>query len=111
MAPATASSSSSQSSRLSWQPSQEANFQTASLGLRRAMASEFSDGQQSGNAGKVEHRSVFADKDRAELAMAAQADGALHVAFHRKVDALRNHATLHQRLGRKAHHDLGATHE
>ena len=33
-APATASSSSSQSRRLSWQPSQEANFQTASFGLR-----------------------------------------------------------------------------
>src|SRR5438874_5962083 len=33
MAPATASSSSSQSSSESWQPSQEANFQTASLGL------------------------------------------------------------------------------
>ena len=32
-APATASSSSSRSSRLSWQPSQEANFQTASRGL------------------------------------------------------------------------------
>ena len=31
-APATASSSSSQSRRESWQPSQEANFQTASLG-------------------------------------------------------------------------------
>ena len=34
IAPATASSSSSQSSSESWQPSQEANFQTASLGLR-----------------------------------------------------------------------------
>ena len=32
-APATASSSSSQSSRLSWQPSQEASFHTARLGL------------------------------------------------------------------------------
>src|SRR5271167_3197292 len=32
-ASATASSSSSQSSRLNWQPSQEENFQTASLGL------------------------------------------------------------------------------
>ena len=31
-APATASSSSSQSSRVSWQPSHEANFQTASVG-------------------------------------------------------------------------------
>ena len=33
IAPATASSSSSQSSSESWQPSHEANFQTASLGL------------------------------------------------------------------------------
>ena len=31
--PASVSSSSSQSSTLSWQPSQEANFHTASLGL------------------------------------------------------------------------------
>ncbi len=31
--PASVSSSSSQSSRVSWQPSQEANFHTASVGL------------------------------------------------------------------------------
>ena len=32
-APASASSSSSQSSRVSWHPSQDASFQTASFGL------------------------------------------------------------------------------
>src|SRR6266699_6472971 len=33
ISPATASSSSSQSSKLNWQPSQEENFQTASFGF------------------------------------------------------------------------------
>ena len=37
-APASASSSSSMSSSVSWQPSQEANFQTASVGLLTAPA-------------------------------------------------------------------------
>ena len=46
--PARASSSSSQSSRVSWQPSQEANFHTARLGglLVRRQSSQLPDGQQ-----------------------------------------------------------------
>ena len=49
-----ASSSSSQSSRLSWQPSQEANFQTASLGCRgcRAAAITVSRTASNGRSGR-----------------------------------------------------------
>jgi hypothetical protein len=39
--------------------------------------------------------------------MAAQADGAFHVALHGHVDAIRGDARILQRAGRIAHHDLG----
>src|SRR5579872_2647720 len=90
IAPATARSSSSQSRRDSWQPSQEENFQTASFGLRAGAA--MSNLPQAENRAKLiigEHRPVAADESRAELAVAAEADGALHVALHGDVHRAR----------------------
>ena len=90
-APATASSSSSQSSRDSWQPSQEENFQTASLGLRAGAAmSDLPHAEDRAELLVGEHRAVAADEGRAELAVAAEADGAFHVALHRDVHRARS---------------------
>src|SRR6187549_125214 len=85
-APATASSSSSQSSSESWQPSQEENFHTASLGLRAdAAISDLPNAENRTQLFVGEDRAIAADEGRAELAMAAEADGAFHIAFHRDV--------------------------
>src|SRR6266702_4151273 len=89
---ATASSSSSQSSRLNWQPSQEANFHTASRGLRFRGISHLAGSQKRLDPVVAEHWTVAAHESGAELAVAAEADGAFHVAFHRDVDALPRHA-------------------
>src|ERR1035437_1090116 len=70
-APATASSSSSQSSRLNWQPSHEENFQTASLGLRNAI-SDLRLAKNGRDAGQREHRAVLAKKRWARLGKAAK---------------------------------------
>src|ERR1039457_1432915 len=105
-APATASSSSSQSSRLNWHPSHEENFQTASLGLRNAI-SDLRLAKNGRDAGQREYRAVLADKGGTVLAMAAKADAAFHVAFRRQINALRRHAALQQLHHGKAHHDLG----
>src|SRR6478672_6968154 len=86
-APASASSSSSQSSRLNWQPSQDENFQTASFGLRVAAISNLSLPEPFFDCRIGEYGSVLADEERPKLAMAAQPDGALHVALHRDKDA------------------------
>src|SRR5271165_4265678 len=107
-ASATASSSSSQSSRLNWQPSQEENFQTASLGLRKAM-SDLRLAKNGGYASEREDRAVLADEGRAILAMTAKADPAFHVAFRGQVSVLRCHAALQEFHHGKAHHDLGTT--
>src|SRR5689334_2664541 len=79
-APASVNSSSSQSSRLSWQPSQDANFHTASLG-RRFATSDLPQRHEPFDAIVGEHRAILADERRAELAVAAESDGTLHVAF------------------------------
>ena len=79
---------------LSWQPSQEANFHTASFGLRgaaiRARAPSAAARRRSqGNTGPS-----LADERRPELAVPAEADRALHAALERDEDALRRHAAL-----------------
>src|SRR5690348_13227347 len=82
-APATVSNSSSQSRRLSWQPSQDENFQTASLGLALFCAiSHLPFAEPGRNLAEAEHRPVLADEQRAELAVPAEADCALHIALH-----------------------------
>src|SRR6516225_5114498 len=80
--PATASRSSSQSSNDNWQPSQDANFHTASLGLSFAFISHLPDSQPILDSIVAKHRAIFADELRAKLTMAAKADGAFHIAFH-----------------------------
>ena len=88
---ANTNSSSSQSSRLNWHPSHEANFQTAKVGRSSADA----DGlfgwvvviarrcrsSSSGDATVGNDRTVAAEEQRSELAMPAQTDAALHVAL------------------------------
>src|SRR3990172_11830599 len=84
---ATASRSSSQLSRVNWQPSQDANFQTASLGLGVAM-SDVRVLEPSADAVVPKDRAVLADELGAELTVAAEPDRALHVALHREKDAV-----------------------
>src|SRR6516225_3376242 len=86
--PAMVSSSSSQSSSVNWQPSQDANFQMASLGLGLPVISKLPDPQPTFNAVIAKNRAVFADELRAELAVATKADGALHITLHRQKDPL-----------------------
>ena len=85
-APASASSSSSRSSSESWQPSQEANFQTASFGLAAAHSSRTSSQRRDRRV--AVDGPVAADQRRPELAVAAEADAAVHVPLHRDVDPL-----------------------
>src|SRR5581483_933693 len=108
-ASATARSSSSQSSRLSWQPSHEENFQTAILGLRFCVISDFPFCQQVADVRVREHRAILADEHRPELAVPAQADGTFHVTFHGQDDAVGLHAALFEGQSRKAHHRFRAT--
>ena len=86
--PASETSSSSKSSRVSWQPSQEANFQTASFGLRARSAHSSRTPSSVPIRADREDRAVLADERWAELAVAAVADRALHVALERDVDAV-----------------------
>src|SRR6266699_3538955 len=97
ISPATASSSSSQSSRLNWHPSQDANFQTASLGFCSRLSRLISY--------LPFHQQVL---HPAVLEVPAQANGALHVALHRNVDLFRSQAVFLQFRHRVAHHDLRA---
>src|SRR5271168_2638729 len=108
--PARASSSSSQSSRLNWQPSQEANFHTASLGFRLVVAaiSQLPHGQEPADPVVAHDGSVAAYQGRAELAVTALPDGAFHVALQGKKDPLRGDAGGFERAGGEAHHDLRA---
>src|SRR5271166_6279102 len=92
---ATASSSSSQSNRLNWQPSHEENFHTASLGLRLAI-SDLRPAEKCRDAVKGKRRPILAGEYRPILAVTAQADTAFHVAFHRQVSTLRCHTALQQ---------------
>src|SRR5271165_387692 len=96
--PATASSSSSQSRRLSWQPTQDANFHTARRGRARRATSDLPDAEDRGDAVVAEDRPVAADKGGPELAMPAQPDRAFHVALHRNKDPVLRQPALAQRI-------------
>src|SRR5579875_2358430 len=111
IASASASSSSSQSRRLSWQPSQDANFHTASRGFFCGRAGRMSDlpfRQEPAQPVIAEHRAVAADKERPELAMAAKSHGAFHVAFQRQIYRLFRKPGVAQCRGCETHHDLGS---
>src|SRR5476649_928983 len=101
-----ASNSSSKSRRVSWQPSQEENFQTASLGFRVDAMSDLRSREPIAKMAEGHHWPVPADEICAELAMAAMADRAFHVALHREVDGLVGNAGVLQFGCGKAHHDL-----
>src|SRR5690349_12362334 len=79
---ASVSSSSSRFSTVSWQPSHEANFQTASVGRFRLRATSHLTEVDEGPEPVVgEHRSVLAYEERDELAVPAQGHRAFHVAL------------------------------
>src|SRR5216683_3693604 len=105
--PATASSSSSQSSRLSWQPSQEANFQTASFGLCLRAISYLPLCEQAVHTAVLEDGPILADEVWSVLAVPTEADGTFHVALHRDVNTLCRYAALLKLRHREAHHDFG----
>src|SRR5260221_322506 len=112
IAPATASSSSSQSRRESWQPSQEENFQTASLGfLDWAAMSELPHAEDRAKLLVGEDRPVSADEGRAELAVAAEADSAFHVALHGDVHGTCRHAGGSEPGDGETHHHFGPADE
>src|SRR5271165_6326739 len=94
---ATARSSSSQSSKLSWQPSQEENFHTARRGRVRRATSDLPDAEKRGDAVVAEDRPIAADEGGPELTVSAQPDRAFHVALHRNKDPVHRHTALAQR--------------
>src|SRR5512143_2464097 len=106
--PTTARSSSSQSRSDSWQPSHEANLNTASFG--RA-TSHLPHAEEVPDPVVAEDRAVLAHEERAELAVPAHADRALHVALHRDEDVRVGHAALLQPERRVADHHLGPADE
>src|SRR5512140_2745390 len=106
-APAIASSPRSQSSSASWQPSHEANFHTASFGLRLRITSYLPRGQQPLDTVQPKYRTVLAHELRTALAVAAQSDAALHVPLQRYVDVIGGNATLLELHRREPHHHLG----
>src|ERR1035441_5040685 len=103
-AAASVRSSSSQSSKDSWQPSHEANFHTASRGRLRSLMSDLPHGEDLGDLVEAHHRTVLADEGGSELAVTTQTDGAFHVALHRKIDPVGQNARLAQRVHRESHH-------
>src|SRR5262245_60223602 len=108
MASATASSSSSASKSVSWQPSQEANLNTATVGLPLCpFPLELIFSKPGPDLVIRKDRSVFADEVRPVLAMPAESDAAFHVAFHRDVQVARRQAARLQFPDHVAHHDLG----
>src|SRR6516225_6431423 len=107
---ATASSSSSQSSRLSWQPSQEANFHTARRGRVCCFTLNLSYVEKRGDAIETKDWAIATDEGRPELTMPAEPDRAFHVAFHREEDSVCDQPTLAQRIDAKSHHDLRPAH-
>src|SRR5271167_967420 len=107
--PATANSSSSQSSRLNWQPSQEANFQTASFGFCFRTISNLPLYEQALNSTVLEYGTISTDEVRPVLTMSAEAQGAFHIALHRDVNMLSRYPALLQLSSSEAHHDLGTT--
>src|ERR1022692_1317378 len=102
---ASASSSSWQSSRVSWQPSHEASFHTASFG--RAM-SELPHRKQRSRSLVVDDRSVPAQQQWAQLAVPALGYAAAHIPLHRNPDASRGEAARVQSTGGEPQHDLRA---
>src|SRR5579864_301002 len=101
-APATPSSSSSASSRLSWHPSQDANLKTAIFGLELILLHQRPDHVA------AEHRPILADEMRAVLTVPAQTNAAFHVALHREINAFAAQADRIQFAQHKAHHDFRA---
>ena len=100
---------------MSWQPSQLANFQTASFGCgarpsrssqlphRRAVRPDRVEG---------EHRAVDAEQVLAQLAVAAQAHAAAHVALQGQPDPFDGATPARGELRRDvAHHHLGPAHQ
>ena len=86
------------SRRLSWQPSHEANFQTASRGLRLVAISYLPFAKEALNLIHAKDRAVAADKVWSILAVSAHGRAALHVTLQRKIGLLRADAALVQRL-------------
>src|SRR6266536_634362 len=86
---ARASSSSWQSSSVSWQPSQDASFHTASFGR---VISQLPYREQRRRSLITDDGAVPAQQQRAELAMAAFGDAAAHVPLQRDPDASRRDA-------------------
>src|SRR5215475_6467064 len=104
---ATVSSSSSQSSRLNWQPSHEANFQTASF-LRLRAISNLPFAQPRPDAVESKDRPVLANESRAEQAVPAKSDRAFHIALHRNENALFADSPLPKFDYCESHHHLRA---
>src|SRR5674476_592254 len=104
-------SSSSQLSRVSWQPSQEANFQTASFGRPFSVTSHLPESEQTSDLRVGQHRAVDADEQLAVLAVPAQAHPAAHVALEGDPDTAGANAAADERHRRMPHHDLGAADE
>src|SRR5579884_4219765 len=104
IAPATPSSSSSASSRLSWHPSQDANLNTAIFGLELIFFHQGPDDIA------TKHRPILADEMWPVLAMAAQSDAAFHVAFHREIDVFAPQAHGIEFAQNEAHHNFRPAH-
>ena len=88
ISPVTARSSSSQSRRLSWQPSQEASLKTASRGFFLEAISDLPHGDEVAHPRVRENRTIAADEERADLAVPAEPDRAFHVPLERDVNAV-----------------------
>src|SRR5690242_9609379 len=111
IAPVTASSSFSQSNRLSWQPSQDANFHTASFGLFfrcTAILLNFPFAQKMFYLTMADNWSIFADKFRPKLAVTAQPNPTFHISFQRNIDVVTADPALFQFHRCEAHHHFRA---
>src|SRR5689334_14761272 len=109
------SSSSSQSRRVSWQPSHEANLNTPSLRREasgraaevvEAVISQLPYGEQRFGSVIEDDGTVTAQQQRAELAVSAVAGGTAHVPLKGDLDTVRGYAPVDQLAGGGAHHDL-----
>src|SRR5690242_5671931 len=111
ISPASSNSSSSQSSRLNWQPSQDANFHTASFGLCLGIMSHLPFCKQCLHTAVLKYRAIFADKIGYVLAMSTQANRTFHVTFHGDKDIFPGNALLLKLNSGKAHHDFRTAHQ
>ena len=97
---------------LAVQQGQLASVAGGELPHREAWASHSSSTSRSGRRHVVtDHRTVPAQQQRAELAVPAPADAALHVALQRHPDVGRRHPLVEQGLGAEPHHRLRAAQE